>query len=97
MAIKVSGTCQPEKCGGACCKGWDSDPSQLKLSKIKGLKSDGWVCEHLTKDNTCAIYPNRPECCKKFPLITPELYAIVKTQGCTLELVEEDDLEEVEE
>lgn len=89
MAIKVSGTCQPEKCGNACCKGWDSNPSQLELSNVIGLKPDGWVCDHLDKDGRCKIYANRPECCKNFPAKNDGLFKICKSLGCTFEITEE--------
>ena len=32
-----------------------------------GVYATNMPCKHLNDDNTCAIYENRPESCKKYP------------------------------
>lgn len=46
---------------GACCRRLHlSDPKLLERS---GLTHTDGVCEHLTDDNKCSIYEDRPEDC----------------------------------
>jgi Fe-S-cluster containining protein len=60
-------------------RGWRYDPA-TKLTWIP------CVCQHLLEDNSCGIYEDRPEYCKKYPLKTPgaavpDSCAFVKNRG----------------
>ena len=68
--IKRIGTCQPDKCGAACCKAFSKEEFP-----------DG-VCDKL-KDNRCSIHSKKPKPCWDFPT-TPDdpIYQLVKDK-CT--------------
>jgi len=72
------------KCGN-CCRETNfivgkPTEDEIKLWMLKGFRirqldnGDTLVtviapCKHLLPDNTCAIYENRPEYCKKWPTL----------------------------
>ena len=47
----------PCECCGACCRHVDL------IAEMSGFNRGDGVCKHLTTDNLCAIYPERPPLC----------------------------------
>jgi len=69
------GECNPEKCGGACCKLLTTESDKEKFKPTKG------VCKYLKKGK-CSKYDDRPDECKDFP--TPNHPMYKKVEGvCT--------------
>lgn len=71
-----------ERCG-ACCRHVDL------IDEMKSFNRGDGVCKHLTADNLCEIYPNRPPICngeyvykKFFPDITVEEFHRIILQLC---------------
>jgi len=72
---------------GECCryinveipKDYNIDLLFLAARKIKIIRTKSGlilsipsICPHLTENNLCRIYDNRPQACRRFPLETNE-------------------------
>jgi len=54
------GQCEPDKCGGACCKLLTSERDKETFKPTKG------ICKYL-KDGKCIIQNKKPKECSDFP------------------------------
>jgi len=93
--LRRTGTCQPEKCGGVCCKFYSITKDRtdnLLYDYIEGFfeidKFDNFIlkkpCRQLTNDNKCKLWDTDrfPAVCQQFPHVTDPVYHLI-SDVCT--------------
>lgn len=73
--LKVSGSCTPDVCGGACCRFRVIDNTDRSKFTYR------W-CEYFNQTTRrCTIYETRPDGCRRYPEVF-SLTAFPKHDGC---------------